>query len=353
MKKSDFHEKIEKILLINLGGIGDVLLSIPAMRALYKKYPKTTMDLLTVPRSPDTIDNSPYPTSIITFSGSPASKLKLLWLLRRERYDVAINMRSLNSSAGALKMWLLLSFLAPRIRAGRDTEKRGFFYDVKVPESYKCARHEMEYCLDLAARLGATYRDTRMDYRLTCEDMAYADAFLKDNGVTDTNAVIGISAGAPWPAKRWPLERFVEVARKLSEAGLRVLITGSEDERYLEKAFAEKDMRIISAVGRTSVRQLIALIKRCSVFLSNDTGPMHIAAVVGTPVVAVFGSSHLKGFDPRKITDSAVVFKGEAECSPCERKFCPSMKCFDSIKPEEVTAACFELLEKAGDRKSE
>ena len=266
--------------------------------------------------------------------------------LRRMKFGFVINMRTLGSLSGAIKILLLMKLIGAKMTIGRNTNGRGFFYDIKIPETYRGAKHEMEYCLDVVKALGATYHDKRLDCPLTKNDTVYIDRFLGQHGIGDYDTVIGMSPGAPWRAKRWGTERFVEVARILVKLGYRVVVVGSKDEDYIQDEFAKRcDFDYINAVGKTNINQLCALIKRCSVHITNDTGAMHIAVAVGTPVIAIFGSSHLEGFDPRKITNDAFVFYDKIKCSPCEKEYCRSMKCFDSITSKDVAKKTVDLLE--------
>ncbi|MBN1871178.1 MAG: glycosyltransferase family 9 protein [Candidatus Omnitrophica bacterium] len=346
MENNSYSAK--NILVINLGGIGDILLCTPALRAIYRQYPRSYIALLTVPRSVDMIKNSPYISDIFIFKGSLIERLITLFRLRFKRFGFAINMRTVGSFSGALKMLLLMRIIRPKMSVGRNTEGRGFFYDIKIPETYKDAKHELEYCLDLVKSLGAAAKDGRLDCPITKRDTTYIDRFLAQHGINEFDTIIGISPGAPWMAKRWGIGRFKDVARILSNSGHKVVIMGTKEEIYIKNEFTKNcDFQYVDAVGATSLNQLCALIKRCSIHITNDTGSMHIAAAVGTPVIAIFGSSHLEGFDPRKITNDAYVFYNKINCSPCEKRYCPSMRCFDSIEAKDVAEKALEMLQLA------
>ncbi|MDP2906072.1 MAG: glycosyltransferase family 9 protein, partial [Candidatus Omnitrophota bacterium] len=275
----------------------------------------------------------------------------ILMTLRKRKTDIAVNMRSLASFRGAAKMALLFFLINPRISAGRNTDGKGFFLDIRLPETLIGTQHDIDYNIELIRLLGAPDMGDRPELNLTEEDVAYAGKILKDRAIFDSHTIIGISPGAPYAAKRWPLENFVKTASLLAGYGYKVIIMGSGDETEAGRAFKETgNSNIISLIGKTNIKQFAALIDRCSVLITNDAGPMHIAAVLGAPVVAIFGPGHLTRFDPRKISDKAVVLYKKADCAPCTRTACASLRCLKAISPVETVEAALRLLEKHKER---
>ena len=346
--KNIYHGEIKQILIVNLGGIGDLLLSMPALRAIRRQYPDAHIALLTIPRSIEIVKRSSYINEVFTYETGLKKFLDLILSLRRKSFDMVINMRTLASFRGTLKIWLLFLVLGAKYRVGRDTEGRGFFLNMKVPESYIGKKHDLEYNLDIAKILGAVADDKSLEFNLTNEELEFADNFLKSRAMHDNDILIGIAPGAPWPAKRWPLKNFAELIDRLSKLGYKAVIMGSREEEYLRGELRKiEGLNYISAVGETNIGQFAALMKRCSLQVTNDTGAMHIAVAVGTPVVAIFGPSHLETFDPRKISKNTAVLYKKVDCSPCEKVHCGSKKCLESITPEEAVKACLELLGRA------
>lgn len=345
MKKEISQKEIKRILVVNLGGIGDILLSTPALKALRRLYPNTHIALLTIPRSRGIVGRLSYINEIFVYETGWKKSLGLIFALRRRKFDMMINMRTLATLGGTIKIWLLFFMLRPKYKVGRDTKGKGFFLNVKVPETYIGTKHDIEYNMDIIKMLGGSAEDKKVELNLTKEDMEFADNFLKSHAVQDSDIIVGISPGAPWPTKRWPLENFAKVIDFLSKSGYKIIIMGSKEEKYLEDKFKQvKGLDYISAIGETDIGQFAALIKKCAIHITNDTGAMHIAIAVGTPVVAIFGPSHIERFDPRNISDRAVVLYKRVECSPCNKKICDSMKCLKSILPEEVIEASLKLL---------
>jgi lipopolysaccharide heptosyltransferase II len=342
-------EDAKNILVINLGGIGDCLLSTPALRGLRAFYPKAHISVLTMSRSREILEGAGFADEIISIQSfkDPRGVWAVLMALRKKKIDIGINMRTIASFWGAAKMALLFFLIGPRLKAGRNTDGRGFFLDIKLPESLAGMKHDIDYNIELVKLLGAPELSRRPELTFQKEDRDYADRILRYHAISDDNVIVGMSPGAPYAAKRWPLENFVKTASLFAGYGYKVIIIGSKDEKKSERAFKEMDNpNIISLIGNTTIKQTAALINRCSVFIANDTGPMHIAAVLGAPVVAIFGPGYLARFDPRNISDKAVVLYKKADCAPCTRETCGSLKCLKSISYDEVVKAALELLKK-------
>ena len=124
------------------------------------------------------------------------------------------------------------------------------------------------------------------------------------------------------------------------------VITGLKNEIVLAKKLIKTtDAEIVNLAGKLTIRELGALIKRCNIFISNDTASMHITAILRTPLVAIFGPGYITRFDPRNISENVIVLYKAAECAPCDRKKCGDLKCLKEIAPNEVTEAALMLLE--------
>lgn len=349
-------DRINKVLVINLGGIGDCLLSMPSLKALRRLYPNAHLAVLTLSRSRDVLNRADFLNEIIPIDlrGKGWSRLcRLLIDLRRKRFDMIINMRTMVSFRSAVKMAFIFWFIGSKYRVGRDTGKKGFFLNVKVPENYPGIKHEMEYNLDIIRILGGKTDDAKLEFHIKKEDMEFADNFLRSRGVQPGDALIGISPGAPHPSRRWPLENFIEVGNILSKAGCKILVMGARDEGYIKDELQRTGSPdFLSTIGEIDLGQFAAFIKRCDIQIANDTGAMHIAAAVGTHVVAILGPGSIENYDPRKMSCKATVFYKKVDCAPCEKAHCDSLICLRGISPKEVAGKCLEILgmnrEKAG-----
>ncbi len=340
MKKS-FNTKFNKILVINLGGIGDVILSTPALRALREKYPDASISVLTSPYGYEVAKYLPYIDEAFIL----CKNLKILLDLRMKKFDLAINMRTIASKMGALKMRLLLGVINPRLTAGRDTDGRGKFLDITIPETLIGKRCEAEYDIDLAAALGADAIDRKIDFPIDKDAATKVAGILKDRGISGDDIMIGIHPGGKL-LHRWGVENFSAVIKALRKEGTyKFVITGAAAEVELaDKLKAASGPDVINLAGAMNLRETAALIKGARLFISNDTGLIHIAAALKTPLVAIFGPGDLARFDPRHLSPKAEVMYKKSDCAPCNFVKCSSMKCVKAISPGDVMQASLKLL---------
>lgn len=341
-------KEVRKILIINLGGIGDFLLSTPALKALRNHFKDAQIVFLAVPRTASMARDSEYLDEVLTFDFKLFPALSLLLKLRARRFDLALNMRTIESWGGALKMAAIFHIIRPQYKVGRDTVRRGFFFDLKIPESALGDMPEYAYDLKTIGALGIEAEYTPMEIIISEADISYINNFLTINKVKEKDMVIGINPGATLITKCWPTENFAQVIRILSqEFRCKIIITGSLDELEIAKKLQRlSNSELIIATGKTSIKQLAALIKRCALYITNDNGSMHIASILKIPLVAIFGAGYLKRFDPRNISQQAIALHKALDCAPCNRKRCKSLKCLKSISPEEVAEAAIKCLKK-------
>ncbi len=338
----------QKILIVNLGGIGDLLLSTPALRALHSAYPKARLTLMVVPRVFEAVKGLPYIQDCVIF---PMDKvfffrnLFSLLALRKRKFDLAVNMRTIVSAASSRKVKFVFGLINPKIKVGRDTEGRGSFFDIRIQEPDIGQKHEMEYDLDTVRILGVDVVDKGIDLEIDSFSAAAVDALLGKAGVSQGSLLIGVHPGGVF-SHRWPAENFARVIETL--AGRRpcnFLITGTKEEAFLAKKLAGLSrVGLVDLCGRLSLKELGALIKRLNLFISNDTGPMHIAAILKTPLVAIFGPGFLARYDPRALSDKAIVLCKSADCAPCNQASCDSMSCLKVVTVEEAIRAADTLL---------
>jgi heptosyltransferase II len=343
-------EEIKKIAVVNLGGIGDVLISTPALRALKNSYPLSQIYLLVVGRVKDAVKDLSYVDKVFVFDTAHPWAHGLvnvmnLMKLRMLNIDLAINMRTLVSERSARKIKFLLEVIHPRIKAGRDTSGRGGFLDIAIPEDDIGSQYTMEYDIELVERLGAQCIDRRIDFAIDEKSRRELREILQNYGIREADVVIGIHPGGKL-SRRWPVDHFAGVIKKIQEScGAKFVITGDQDEAELgDRINKESGAGVINLAGKLTLSQLGALLARCALYITNDTGTMHVAAVLQTPLIAIFGSSHLKRFDPRNIFSQSVVLYKQTVCAPCNKFRCASMQCLKAVSPEEVAEAAIKLL---------
>ncbi|MDD5746577.1 MAG: glycosyltransferase family 9 protein [Candidatus Omnitrophica bacterium] len=348
------REQVKKILVINLGGIGDFLLSTPALRALARGYPSAQVSVLISPGIAELAAGLPYINTVYPFAvqygkiplGKMFGNFMLLLRLRRQGFDMAVNMRTLVSEKSSRKIKFLLQCIHPGISVGRDTEGRGDFFGIKIPETDKGRKYEMDYDIDTVAAVGAVGHDRKIDLVVPEQCRRKLSGLLKEHGVGERDVLIGMHPGG-MESRRWPINNFAQVIDALQKKiPCKIVITGAGNETVLAESLVDRTApgAVINLCGRLTFGDLTALIERCHVFVSNDTGPMHIAAVLKTPLVAIFGPGDLVRFDPRNLSDKAVVVYTPTECAPCNRRHCDLMRCFERVTSEKVINAVEGLL---------
>jgi len=159
-----------------------------------------------------------------------------------------------------------------------------------------------------------------------------------------TESILCVAPGARWETKRWPVERFAEAAARLAEeAGVRVIVVGTEEDRPLAQGICSRvGEQALDWTGRTSLVELAALLHRSALLLTNDSGPMHLAAALGTPVVAVFGPTNPSRTGP--YSDRAVVVRSAVPCAPCYQRRCDRPVCLEEVGVEDVVGEARALL---------
>ncbi|MGB2705743.1 MAG: lipopolysaccharide heptosyltransferase II [Candidatus Omnitrophota bacterium] len=334
------------ILVIKIGALGDAILAVPSLRAIREKFPKAKVKILVGINNREVFENSSFVDDIIVcdFKGRdapPAGLLRLTKRLRAEDFDISVDFQNNKKSH-------MLAFLScvPK-RYGYDNGKLSFLLNRKIRDS-GFPVDPVEHQLRVLNLLGIYKIDKKLELWPSKEDRVWADNFLESHWLKESQKIIALNIGAStgWVTKLWPPEYFADVCNKLARNfGIRVLLIGLEKDRPRVGKFLKRARcKPIDALGRTSIPRLASLVKRCDLLLSSDSAPLHVAASVGTPFVALFGPT-----DPRKHLVPAereyVVLKKDLKCSPCYHRHCKRRhKCMRSIKPDEVYEAIVKIL---------
>lgn len=345
-----------KILIVNLGGIGDMLLSLPALRALKNSYPESKLSMLVSPKNYTFVKGLSYVDEVFMFNLEYGGSIFLdkvipnlltLITLRKKKFDLAVNMRTLVSKKSAKKIKLMLDIIRPGFMAGRDTQGRGEFFDIKIRETDIGEKYEMEYDIDTVAALGVLVTDRSIDFNIDEKSLSRIGDILLQENISSGDILIGIHPGGML-SRRWSIDNFAQVIKTIDkQIKCRFVMTGGADECHLALELAGiSGVKVVNMSGRLNLKELGALIKRCNVYISNDTGPMHIAAILKVPLVAILGPGDINRFDPRHISDNVKVMYNKVDCSPCNKKECDFMKCLNAISPEMVIGAVLEFIRK-------
>lgn len=327
-----------KILAVNLGGIGDLLISASSLKALKRRSPDAELAVLTAEQSRQAAVFMPFVDNWHTLSD--------LWRLRRRRFDLALNMRTMVSVSSAWKIRLLFTVIAARTWAGRDTAGRGTFFSVRIPEEEIGSRHEQEYDIELVRALGADPRPDDFSLDVPVEAKTSLAKRLAAAAVPDAAVLVTVHPGGK-PSHRWPLEHFIELSRRLKQCFPQTVfcVSGSNGEQGLAAVLCRAlGGNCLSFAGELSLAETAGLLKRSRLLLTNDTSVMHIAALLDVPQLAFFGPGYLQRFDPRRFSSRAAVLQGKTACVPCNRHRCAALTCLRQISVEQAAEAAQRLL---------
>lgn len=344
-----------RILAIKLADIGDLLLVTPALRSLKESFPGVRVDVLTTPGSAPALKNSPLVDDLILFDKAsfdqPAdlvrasrwgSMLNLTRRLRAGRYDVVILFHHLSLRFGVLKHAALALASGAPVRIGLDNG-RGWFLNRRVCDDGFGVRHELDYGLALVAAAGAETLSRRVEIALGGADLEQARAWLPE---TDRPTIaLHPGSGGYSLARRWDPAKFVSLGRRLAEQA-RVVVVGTPADGVEELA-GKLGSDCINLGGKTTIAGLAAVLARCDLLVGADSGVLHMASAVGTPVVALFGPTNHRAWAPVLPREKLVIVRANCACSPCAYNElglgapngCPERTCMAEISVEQVMEA--------------
>lgn len=297
-----------RILVLSVAGIGDFVLGTPALRAIRQSFPQAFIWFLTTPEVRPLADRCPYVDAVRTMdlrrSRSAAwwtfgKKRRELWQLIRElravHFDFAVNLYYVGTWLGGLRMAVFVWAIGASRIIGRYSRGRGLVYDLVS----KSEAHEVDAQLDVARLIGAVPTSDLPELWVTAEDRVSCAALLQELGIGSAEPIVCLHAGSARPEACWPLERFESVGQRLAKDGARTLVIGTLGDQSRCATLAETIPNAISVAGRTSLPLLAALLERATLLVTNDSGPMHMAAALGIPLVVPFGPADPARFGPR------------------------------------------------------
>jgi len=347
MKNNHTQGRCTRILVIQTAFIGDIILTTPMLRAVKKRYPHASVDVLVTPRTAELLIGNPHIDEIMTYDKRGEARgivnfLRVARALRRHVYEVALLPHRSWRSA-------FLAFCAHiPDRIGFDASPASVLYTHTV--TYQRDVHETERNLHLLSPLGLNAADPTPEIHTSRDDEERAREHLKMDAADEGRIVVGVGAGSVWPTKRWLPEGFADVAdRLIAERGADVILFGGPDDvDVCNRIASAMKHRPLIAAGRLSLRESAALIARCRVFVSNDTGLMHLAAAVRVPVVAIFGAT-VPAFGFAPYGDMHTIIEKTLPCRPCgthgtRRCTEGTFACMREIHPGEVYEAIVTYL---------
>jgi heptosyltransferase-2 len=325
---------IERVCIRATNWLGDAVMSLPAIRAARQVFPRAHLAVAARPWVAELYSRENSIDSVILCSGKRREDAARL---RRERFDAAILLP--NSFDSALVAWL--AGIPERIGYARDARRRLLTRAIPAPEPGDIPRHQRFYYLELLRRAGlmenfSPCREIRLEGIGAARRAGLAR--LYEHGID--GQVIGISPGAAYGnAKRWLPERFAESGEALCPEGGTVLVFGSRAEWELCQAVTSRmQVPARNLAGETTLREFIEIAAVCRLFLTNDSGAMHVASALDVPTIAIFGATDDAATGPTG--PLARVIREHAECSPCLLRECPiDHRCMTRVTVERVIAA--------------
>ncbi|HLF86622.1 MAG TPA: glycosyltransferase family 9 protein [Nitrospiria bacterium] len=361
----------KKILIIKPSSLGDIIHSLPTLKAVRQLFPKAFISWLVKEEWAGILEGNPYLDEILSFPFTLKGMPRIIGSVRKRRFDLVLDLQ------GLLRSSVISLLSGASIRIGYDSAREGakIFYTERVRVPSLDIHAVDRYLLSVGIE-GFTPTQPDFCIRVDQADTGYVREMLAINSSVNS-PLIAINQQARWKTKVWHQERFDLLADLLADKlGARIVLVGSDKkENAAEKAKWVSTQRAKSSVGRgrlhpalpvegdgrspaieatraplidmrgkTNLKQLAALLKEVDLLVTNDSGPMHIAAALGTPVVAIFGPTDPKRTGP--YGEIHRVIRGSAKCSPCFKKKCgmPSHLCMDAISVDMVLEEVSSIL---------
>ena len=336
--------QINKILIIRLRRIGDIIMTTPAVSALRKGLPNAFISYLVEEPYRELVEGNPDLDKVIVIEKDQSKKslLKLIRQVRKEKFDVVLDFHG--GPRASLVTWLSKA----RLKIGYKIKYRNFIYHIKLPRKpQKGHFHSVENHLNFVRALGIHIDPPPPLYLPPPQknEVKKVEKFVEENGLEGFKiVVIHISAGNEF--RDWGKSNWVKLIHLLSKRPqVKTVLIGADEDRMAEKKILKESKGSIhSLVGKLNLREVRELISQSSLFVGPDSGPMHIAASTSTPIVALFGPTLPANFAPWEAI--ATLIEKKLDCRPCKQRQCvhEDFRCLRSITPEEVYQACLRFI---------
>ncbi|MFH1581295.1 MAG: lipopolysaccharide heptosyltransferase II [Pseudomonadota bacterium] len=340
---------IKRLLIRSTNWIGDAVMTTPAIRAIRKNFPYAQISILTKSWAVPVFESSPYIDNILIYDDSGkhkglSGKLRLAKGLKQYGFDAAIMLQN------AFEAALITFFAGIPCRIGYNTDARGFLLTHSVtctPQIKKM--HQTGYYLGILQGVGLEADGLGLDLVVDKKYQKRAAKILEEHGISRADRLVGINPSATFgPAKQWFPERYAALSDKIHEVfGAHILLFGGPGDRELGVRISQMMKHPpVDLCGKTDLGEAIGLIKECDLFITNDSGLMHVAAALDIPLIAIFGSTNPVTTGPQ--SQRSKIVRVPIKCSPCLKPECPEgqghLKCMDQIDIDMVFEAVKELL---------
>ena len=337
----------KRILIIEVNWIGDILFSTPFIRAVRQSNPGAYIACLLHPRCREMLESNPRLDEIIIYDEegehrSIFGKLKLIRALRKKRFDTAFVLHRSFTKA------LIAALSGIKERIGYPTKHRSLLL-TSVVEDPDDEAHKVEYFLNIARSAGIKVTDLSYEFFVKDADRAFVKDLLEKSGISGSGPLVTICPGGNWDPKRWPKENFANLGDILFQRfGARIVIAGAKKDIRLAEEIEKlmNSSKPVIARGKTTLRELGALLERSDLVIANDTGPMHIAVSMKAKTIALFGPTSPELTGPYGRGNYRVINKYEECAIPCYDFTCIENRCMAAIKVEDVLKEASEMLKR-------
>ena len=335
------HKPVPKrILIFNVNWLGDVLFSSATIRNIRRNYPDSYIACVIPSRCYPVLKDNPYLDEVLIFDERDRhkgmlEKLRFVHLLKKKKFDTVFLLHRSFSRA------LVCRLAGIKERVGHYTKKRAFLLTKKIIPPPPDSLHRIDYYLDIIEKAGLRVEDRFLDFYFSPQDEEQVESFFKKHAIKPTDFVVALNPGGNWMPKRWPPDYWAVLAdRLIQERQARLIITGSVSDLALAGRIkdAMKHKPLI-ACGVFNLKQLGALSRRVDLFITADTGPLHIANAVGAKkIIALFGPTCVDVTGPYPGTNVIVVQKNVGCAIPCYKVKCSDNRCMRAVTPDDILA---------------
>lgn len=347
----------QRIAIIRALYVGDLLVSVPAWRALRRRFPRSEITLIGLPWARSFANHFPqYIDRFVEFRGypgleevetTPERTQRFIEEQRAYGYDLVLQMHGSGQTSNTLARALGASVTVGYY----DAEHEQPASSLNLTYPYPLAWHEIYCALGVAALAGCREFDTDLEFPLTSEDEIEAEATLNEADYSPSrHPLIGLHPGSKSPARRWPATYFARLADMLTRRfNASIVLTGGPTEQHtVAEVLEHMQTGAINCAGRTSIGGLAGLIAKCALFISNDTGPAHMACALQRPSIMLFGPADVRRWGP---LDQHLhrVARHPVACSPCSYWSCPiDHRCLRRLTPETIFSLAASMLARQG-----
>lgn len=337
----------KKILIVRTDRVGDVILSTPVIKNLRAYFPQAHIAFMCRPYTKDILEGNPSLDEVIVYD--KYGKHKSLWgsvrfvfALRKKKFDWAVVLHPTN------RVHMVTFFAKIPFRIGWD-RKMGFLLTKRIAHTkQEGLKHESEYTLDILRELDIPILYRHLYFSVSEGAQGKVDGMLRDNDISNSEKLITVHPSASCVSKRWPADYFCQLINTLKERlSLKVaVITAKGEEHFAERII--KDCDVIDLRGKLDLVEVGALLKRSAIFISNDSGPVHIAAALDVPVISIFGRKN-SGLSPMRwkpLGENSFYLHKDVGCRVCFAHDCEKgFLCLKAIKPSEVAEKAILVLQ--------